>query len=189
MREQLKKRLARSNRRRSQYKKRKRNLWIAIGLFIFLGFLLPDPATIPVEGATRGNWDPKSFWYHPWGDSVTHKGIDIFAEKGTPVISDGYGIVTFVGNYRKGGKVALVLGPKWKLHYYAHMDSQSVRTFQLLKTGDRIGTVGDTGNAVGKPPHLHYTVRNVFPYPWRWSNGPHGHKKMFYEDPGMRYPK
>ena len=188
MREQLKQRLARSKQRRNKFKRRKRLTWLAVGLIFILGYCLPDPAMIPVQGASRENWDPQSFWYYPWGDSVTHKGIDIFAAEGTPVISDGYGMVTFVGNYTKGGKVALVLGPKWKLHYYAHMSSQSVHTFQLLQPGDQIGTVGDTGNAAGKPPHLHYSVRNVFPYPWRWTSGPHGYQRMFYDDPGARYP-
>ena len=163
-------------------------LWIMIACVVVIGFLLPDPAVIPVQGANRDSWDSQSFWYYPWGTSVTHKGIDIFADKGTPVVSDGYGVVTFVGTYSKGGKVALVLGPKWKMHYYAHMSEQSVGVFQFLKPGDDIGKVGDTGNAQGKSPHLHYSVRKIFPYPWRWARGPHGHKKMFYDDPGERYP-
>jgi len=188
MRENIKRRLARSKRRRTKNKRRKRMLWLIVAWVVVLGYLLPDPAVIPVQSATRESWDPESFWYYPWGTSVTHKGIDIFADKGTPVISDGYGIVTFVGTYSKGGKVALVLGPKWKMHYYAHLNSHSVRTFQIVQTGDKIGTVGDTGNAKGKPPHLHYSVRNVLPYPWRWVSGPHGHKRMFYDDPGERYP-
>lgn len=187
MREQLKQRLARSRKRRNKYKRRKRAMWLFISLIVILGYCLPDPAVIPVQNATHENWDPDSFWYYPWGTSVTHKGIDIFSEEGTPVISDGYGLVTFVGTYSKGGKVALVLGPKWKMHYYAHMSEQSVRAFQIVKTGDEIGKVGDTGNAAGKPPHLHYSVRNVLPYPWRWAKGPHGHKRMFYDDPGERY--
>jgi len=183
MREQLKKRLSRSRKRRKKYKRKRRAQWILIAMVIVLGYCLPDPAVIPVEGATRQSWDPQSFWYYPWGTSVTHKGIDIFADHGTPVISDGYGLVTFVGTYLKGGKVALVLGPKWKMHYYAHMSDQQVHTFQFLKPGDRIGSVGDTGNAKGKPPHLHYSIRSVFPLPWRYAKGPHGSRKMVYLDP------
>ena len=187
MRESLKQRLNRSRLRRKKWNRRRKQQWLLIGLIIIFGYSLPDPATIPVEGATRANWDPNSFWFYPWGSSVTHKGIDIFSDHGTPVISDGYGLVTFVGTYSKGGKVALVLGPKWKMHYYAHMSDQNVRTFQLVKTGQVIGAVGDTGNAKGKPPHLHYTVRSVIPYPWRFSSGPHGSRKMVYLDPGERY--
>ncbi len=189
MREQLKKRLERSRSRRKKWIRKRRAQWLVIFAIVIIGFCLPDPAVIPVQDATRDSWDSESFWYYPWGSSITHKGIDIFADHGTPVISDGYGIVTFVGTYKKGGKVALVLGPKWKMHYYAHMSVQKVRVFQFLKPGDVIGAVGDTGNAKGKPPHLHYTVRSVFPYPWRYSSGPHGGRKMVYLDPGERYPE
>jgi len=174
MREQLKKRLQRSRSRRKRWKSKRRVPFWLIIFVILLGYLIPDPAVIPVQNATRDNWDSESFWYYPWGTSITHKGIDIFSDHGTPVISDGYGIVTFVGTYAKGGKVVLVLGPKWKMHYYAHMSEQKVNTFQFLKPGDVIG--------------LHYTVRTIIPYPWRYARGPHGSKKMFYLDPGERYP-
>lgn len=45
--------------------------------------LLPTKIQNPVEGATKGSFHPQSFW-HPWGDH-NHRGIDIFAKKGTPV--------------------------------------------------------------------------------------------------------
>jgi hypothetical protein len=44
--------------------------------------------------------------------------------------------------------------------------------------------VGDTGNARGKPPHQHYAVLSVIPYPWRIDGATQGWKKMFYLDPG-----
>lgn len=40
-----------------------------------------------------------------------------------------------------------VLGPKWRIHYYAHMDSYSVTTGTVVKTGSVIGVLGDSGNA------------------------------------------
>ena len=33
--------------------------------------------------------------------------------------------------------------------------------------GSPLGTVGDSGNARGKPPHLHYAILSLLPYPWR----------------------
>lgn len=189
MREQIKQRLLKARLRRKKWSRRRKVQWTVIFLIVILGFCLPDPAVIPVQGASRDNWDPDSFWYYPWGRSITHKGIDIFSEHGTPIISDGYGVVTFVGTYSKGGKVILVLGPKWTMHYYAHLSEQNVRPFQIIRTGQKIGAVGITGNAKNTPPHLHYTVRSVFPYPWRYAKGPHGSRKMFYFDPGERYTK
>ena len=47
-----------------------------------------------------------------------------------------------------------------------------------------LGTVGDTGNAKGKPPHLHYAITTPFPYWWlRDSEAVQGNRKMFHLDP------
>ena len=52
-----------------------------IGIFI-LGFMMPQKIIVPVEHASSKDWNANSFWAHPWGKSVTHKGVDIFAKKG-----------------------------------------------------------------------------------------------------------
>ena len=49
--------------------------------------LIPQNLSIPVEGATRFDFNIDTFWYYPWGKSVTHKGIDIFAKKDTNIRS------------------------------------------------------------------------------------------------------
>ena len=46
-----------------------------------------------------------------------------------------------------------------------------------------IGTVGNTGNAMDRPPHLHYSIETIFPYFWRVDEDISGWKKMFYLDP------
>jgi hypothetical protein len=46
-----------------------------------------------------------------------------------------------------------------------------------------LGAVGDTGNARGKPPHLHYAVVTMIPYPWRADDSTQGYRKAFYLDP------
>jgi len=77
----------------------------------------------------------------------------------------------------------VVLGPKWRIHYYAHMQTRSARVGQVVRQGDQLGTVGTTGNAAGKPPHLHYTIVTMVPYPWRVSSEPQGWKKTIYLNP------
>lgn len=153
-------------------------------LLIGIGFLLPQPTAIPVKGATSQDWNSQSFWFEPWGKSGVHKGIDIFAAKGTPLTATTYGIVVFRGELSLGGKVIAVLGPKWRIHYYAHLSSIDTRFGALVSMGETIGAVGDTGNAAGKPPHLHYAVVTLIPYPWRWDGSTQGWKKMFFLDPG-----
>lgn len=68
-----------------------------LAIILTLGLLLPARGAVPVIGATQKDWHPNSFWYSPWGKSGVHKGIDIFAPAGTPVISSSYGLVLFTG--------------------------------------------------------------------------------------------
>jgi len=161
--------------------------WVICLIILVIGYCLPDPATIPVAGATSADWNPQSFWFYPWGPSGTHKGIDIFATNGSQVISDGYGIVTFAGELSAGGKVVLVLGPKWQMHYYAHLSQQHVHEGMLVKTGQLLGEVGTTGNAAGKDPHLHYSVKSILPRPWLLRFDEQGYLRMFYLDPAARW--
>lgn len=152
-------------------------------LILVAGYLLPYSVKNPVVGATPGDWNPKSFWAYPWGRSVVHKGVDIFARKGTNVQAATYGLVISSGSNPVGGNYLIVLGPKWRFHYYAHLQTKLVGRFSLVHQGEIIAKVGDSGNAKGKEPHLHYTIATPIPYPWRFSVGPQGYRKMFYLDP------
>ncbi len=138
---------------------------------------------MPVKGAGKGDYHAESFWYYPWGKSVTHKGVDIFAKRGTVINSATSGLVLYSGKIRMGGNVVLVLGPKWRLHYYAHLDETRTSVFSFVNKKSIIGTVGATGNAAGKPPHLHYSILTMVPYPWRIDSDRQGWKKMFFLNP------
>ena len=161
----------------------KRKLLIAFTAILALGLLLPGRGAVPVQNATHQDWNARSFWFEPWGKSGVHKGIDIFAQKGTRVISSSYGLVIYTGNIKLGGNVVAILGPKWRVHYYAHLNSINAKTWEFAGKGDIIGSVGDSGNAKGKPPHLHYSVLSLVPYLWRYSIKTQGWKKMFFMNP------
>lgn len=168
-----------------RYRYFKKWFWLPL-LILILGFLLPQKMIIPVENADLNSWDKKSFWAYPWGSSITHKGIDIFAERGTPVIASTNGLVVYTYDGGKGGKSVMVLGPKWRFHYYAHLDKINTSPLKPLKRGAIIGTVGDTGNAKGKPSHLHYAITTPFPYFNLWDDDAvHGWKKIFYLNPDI----
>jgi len=165
----------------------KRRLFIYISgltaILIVIGFLLPENLIIPVQGATTRDWNHKTFWYEPWGKSGVHKGIDIFAKKGTPLLSATSGVVVYTGKFGIGGNVIIVLGAKWKIHYYAHLKSKNVSVGEFVSTSQKIGTIGNSGNAKGKPAHVHYSIVTLFPYVWRWDNSTQGWKKIFYLNP------
>ncbi len=150
---------------------------------ILVGLLIPQNLTMPVQGATAADYHPESFWYYPWGRSGTHKGVDVFAKKGKPVSSSTNGIVLYTGTIKMGGNIVVVLGPKWRFHYYAHLDSIETSSMSLIENGEQLGTVGDSGNAKGKPPHLHYSIMTPLPYFWQIDEAPQGWRKAFYLNP------
>jgi len=156
---------------------------ITITAVVIAGLLLPQRFKIPVENASRKDYNENSFWYYPWGKSVTHKGVDIFAQEGTNVFSSTDGIVIKTGQIEMGGNIILILGPKWRLHYYAHLKEIKVMKFSYVKSGEIIGTVGTSGNAKGKSPQLHYSILTLIPYIWKMDHDRQGWEKMFYLNP------
>lgn len=153
-------------------------LFLVIGLIVY-HLLAPYEFVMPVKGANKNSYNQESFWAYPWGTSGHHKGVDIFQKKGTPVLSATRGIVLFKGVLSKGGNAVLVFGPRMRMHYYAHLDIIEVGYFTLLAAGEQIGTVGTTGNAKGKPPHLHYSIGRIIPK----IGGTEDWGKRFYENP------
>lgn len=128
----------------------------------------PTTLPVPVEGvrarALRDTWGGAR------SEGRSHEGIDIFAKRGTPVISSTEGIVAKVGTNRLGGLVVWVLGPGGQRHYYAHLDRYAdVAAGMRIEAGRVLGYVGNSGNAKGTPPHLHYGVYEmggaINPYP------------------------
>jgi murein DD-endopeptidase MepM/ murein hydrolase activator NlpD len=99
-----------------------------------------------------------------WGDDRdggkrNHEGVDIFAPKLTPAIAAADGYITGVREGGLGGKTVW-LRPEGKNYtlYYAHLDQQLVKEGQLVKKGETIGLVGNTGNAKYTPSHLHFGI-------------------------------
>ena len=156
---------------------------LVIVAIIVIGLLIPQNLKMPVVGADSNSYNHNTFWHKGWGSSVVHKGIDVFATKGASVHSATKGIILAIADGGKSGKFVLILGPKWRLHYYAHLDEVKTKRFALVTHDTEIGTVGNTGNAASTPAHLHYSIFTVIPYPWRIVDGPHGIRKMFYLNP------
>ena len=152
---------------------------IVIGLFIVY-MLLPTKIQNPVEGCGKESYSPESFW-HPWGDH-NHAGIDIFAKKGTPVHPAIGGIVVATAHNKGiGGNWVVVFSSGFRFHYYAHLDEIDTHIGAIVTQKSLIGKVGDTGNAAGKAPHLHYDISSFFPQgDWRFDNRK---RYMFFINP------
>jgi len=158
-------------------------LLYSLTLTFLLFYTYPEDRVIPVQDAKTRDWNEKSFWFEPWGSSGVHKGIDIFGKKGQEVIATNDSFVISTGVLAKGGNFVLLLGPKLRLHYYSHLHSIDTKAFTFVKAGEKIATLGDSGNAKGKQPHVHYSITTIVPYPWRYSEDTQGWKKIFYLNP------
>lgn len=114
--------------------------------------------TMPVPNVSRKRI--ANTWQAARGNSRRHDGQDIFAPRGTPVLSATEGYVTKVGENLLGGNTVSVIGAGGRVYYYAHLDQYAPN----LSEGDHVttetllGYVGTTGNAQGTPPHLHFGV-------------------------------
>jgi peptidoglycan LD-endopeptidase LytH len=102
-------------------------------------------------------------WHAPRGVGRRHEGQDIFAPRGTPVLSATNGYVLRVGLNNLGGQTVSVIGSGGRVYYYAHLDSYApgLEVGDWVSTRTVLGYVGTTGNAQGTPPHLHFGVYSV----------------------------
>ena len=113
------------------------------------------PSIMPTTGwltsGVGGRVDPFT------GERDSHPGLDISADRGSPVFATADGTVTlseFSGAY--GNLIELDHGYGLETRY-GHLSSFKVKPGQSVKRGELIGLVGSTGRATG--PHLHYEVR------------------------------
>jgi murein DD-endopeptidase MepM/ murein hydrolase activator NlpD len=122
---------------------------------------------------TTVNW-PLADYRYGYKDSETdapHTGVDIDAQLGTPILAAGDGKVVFTGyGLALGGAnpadpygLAVMIrhnfafDGRYIMTVYAHMEEIDVKVGQKVKTGDKLGLVGLTGNTSG--PHVHFEVR------------------------------
>jgi len=124
-----------------------------------LGASAPRLASLPTDWPVAG-WVSSSFGERtsPFtGKKEFHKGMDIVAPVGTPVLAPGGGTVTFSGE-AEGGGVSVVIDHQGGLvTSYGHLKDATVTKGQIVNRGQCIGHVGNLGQATG--PHLHYEAR------------------------------
>ncbi|HYO00207.1 MAG TPA: M23 family metallopeptidase, partial [Actinomycetota bacterium] len=126
---------------------------------------------IPIETALLAVASPfpvagKANFSHDWGfprytpAPHLHEGTDVFAAFGTPIVSSEAGKVIQKGTAGAGGISVWLRGDSGMGYYYAHLQSwaKDLQVGQRIEKGYVIGFVGDTGNAEGGSPHLHFEL-------------------------------
>ena len=124
-----------------------------------------DGKTCPVDG-------PNSFidsWGYPRSGGRTHEGTDIMAAEGTSVVAITDGAITYAGYGSSAGNWLVLSGSDGHDYWYLH-NRENIVTGGSVKVGEQIATVGNTGNASGGAPHVHFEYHPggggpVNPYP------------------------
>jgi murein DD-endopeptidase MepM/ murein hydrolase activator NlpD len=108
-------------------------------------------------------------WGFPRSGGRSHKGTDLFAPMGQPLQAVASGTVR-TGNGGLGGITVWINSDYGVNFYYAHLSAlgPGIQTGARVDKGDIVGYNGDTGNARGGRPHLHFGIwvsNWVNPYP------------------------
>jgi murein DD-endopeptidase MepM/ murein hydrolase activator NlpD len=112
------------------------------------------PSSAPVDGPTSSGFgfrpDPFS------GRAALHTGLDFPAEIGTPIMAAAGGVVVSTEPHPAYGNLVEIDHGNGLLTRYAHASRVLVKTGDLVKRGQKVAEVGNSGRSTG--PHLHFEV-------------------------------
>lgn len=112
-----------------------------------------DPHTFPIRGRhDRGRYETNDF-----GGGRGHRGQDMFARCGTPLVAALGGVVKYAASEGAGGNYLVISGRDKRDYVYMHMaEPPRLRAGDRVADAQPIGHVGDSGNADGC--HLHFEL-------------------------------
>lgn len=122
------------------------------------GYPLPSKATV----ALGYGWQFNS----STGKVAFHSGLDLTAKIGTAVKAVGAGTVAFAGEQSAYGNLVVLNHEGGQQSRYAHLQDVAVKVGQTVKQGDKLGTVGATGQPTSTQPHLHFEMRYASSVGW-----------------------
>jgi murein DD-endopeptidase MepM/ murein hydrolase activator NlpD len=133
---------------------------------------MPEGMVAPLENLSDGELQDSFYYRRP--DGMIHYAIDIFRPIGDRLLAVVDGTIERIDPNPLGGTVVYLVDQERRYRfYYAHLSrhEEGLTAGMAVRAGDVIGYVGDTGNAKGTPPHLHFQISSlagaaVNPYPW-----------------------
>ncbi len=124
--------------------KRTSDRWLAEGFFV-----LPNEARMDFNFGERRVLNGRT--------SSVHSGVDIDADKGSPIIASNSGKVVLAADLYFSGNTVILDHGLGVFTSYLHMSKLLVKTGDLVRKGDVVGETGSTGRSTG--PHLHWSVK------------------------------
>jgi hypothetical protein len=112
------------------------------------------PNLWPVEGRITGPFGARIDPFN--GEGAFHRGVDISAEYGTPVLAPADGTVIFAARDSGYGRLIEIDHGHGYMTRFGHLSAYNVVEGQAVQRGEVIGYVGLSGRSTG--PHLHYEV-------------------------------
>jgi murein DD-endopeptidase MepM/ murein hydrolase activator NlpD len=113
----------------------------------------PADRVCPVDGAVSFSDTGGA----PRSGGRTHKGVDMSASRGTPLVAMEAGGIYYLSTSSLGGISVYLRGNSGDIYYYAHLEAwaDGLVAGQSVSVGDLLGYVGTTGNSPSWLPHLH----------------------------------
>ncbi len=121
----------------------------------------PNTLRIPVMNVRASDLSDTFLELREADGGQPHEALDIMAPEGTSVVAAGPGTIAKLHRSASGGNSIYVRSPdKLTIHFYAHLDeyAEGLREGQRVRRGQRLGTVGSTGDASPERPHLHFAI-------------------------------
>jgi peptidoglycan LD-endopeptidase LytH len=131
--------------------------------------LLNRRLTMPIPN-TRPT-DIRDTFLEARGSGKAHEATDILAPQNTPVVAIGDGTIRKLFLSNPGGNTIYEFDPEEiYCYYYAHLDHYATGLHEgmIVKRGETIGYVGNTGDARNGPPHLHFAITRLPPDKHWW---------------------
>jgi murein DD-endopeptidase MepM/ murein hydrolase activator NlpD len=107
-----------------------------------------------------------SYWSDDWHaprccpEPHQHQGLDIFAPKNAPALAVAEGRITRIVNGPVSGKAIYLTDANGTYYFYGHLNAwaKGLQVGQQVRIGQVIGYVGNSGNALGTPAHIHFEI-------------------------------